>query len=171
MLPYMWRITKYDPALRDEQGRFVQETWTSASDVGKSFGGDILTPESYLAVESAYASVAAALAVESGEFELTMREVEQRSHDDEIWMPDLPPISAAPPLVEGGKIPVTQLGPVVRLVLRELAWLKLEASDFYLHFGYDYYMYSGSHSPCPEAMDLAGSLGLFVENMPSPYCG
>lgn len=39
----------------------------------------------------------------------------------------------------------------------------------FVHFGYDYYMYVGVETPCPQAQRLAAQLGLFVEEMRSPY--
>jgi hypothetical protein len=37
------RVTKYDPALRDERGGFTGDDWTSVSDVGGLFSGRVLT--------------------------------------------------------------------------------------------------------------------------------
>lgn len=34
-----WRITKYDPKDRDQNGVFLKESWTSFSDVGKVVDG------------------------------------------------------------------------------------------------------------------------------------
>ena len=61
------------------------------------------------------------------------------------------------------------LGPVIRSVLREEFWCRLEGPAGYLHFGWDFYMYVGVPYPCPKSQELARGLGLFVEEYPSPY--
>jgi len=56
-------------------------------------------------------------------------------------------------------------------MLREEVICKLEApkDDFALHVGFDLYMYVGSKSPCPHAIQRAHELGLFLEDhWPSP---
>jgi len=46
------------------------------------------------------------------------------------------------------------LADVCRLVLREILWCKLESPNgFYIHFGYDYYMYFGSPVSSQRAID------------------
>ena len=57
-LPHGWRITRFDPALRDEGGAYTEDTWTSVSDVGKSFGGAELTLAEYERVEALYIAAA-----------------------------------------------------------------------------------------------------------------
>lgn len=40
---HKYRITKYDPQYRDEQGIYIREDWTSYSDIGKTYNGKLLT--------------------------------------------------------------------------------------------------------------------------------
>jgi len=62
------------------------------------------------------------------------------------------------------------LADVCRLVLREILWCKLESTNgFYIHFGYDYYMYVGSPVSSQRAIDYGKQNGLYVEEMESPY--
>ena len=51
---FEYRITKYDPAQRDPDGAYRRDEWTSFSDIGKSFGGQMLTEENYAKTEQAY---------------------------------------------------------------------------------------------------------------------
>lgn len=51
---YCWRITKYDPNKRDKDGLFLEESWTSFSDVGRITSGSRLTVNEYIQVEEAY---------------------------------------------------------------------------------------------------------------------
>ena len=32
-----YRITKYNPEFRDEEGRYILDEWTSVTDIGKEF--------------------------------------------------------------------------------------------------------------------------------------
>jgi hypothetical protein len=69
---YQYRITKYDPSLRDPGGAYPSDEWTSRSDIGKSFDGVRLTEESYLRVEQAYLEAAVAFLSEARITELTV---------------------------------------------------------------------------------------------------
>jgi hypothetical protein len=54
---------------------------------------------------------------------------------------------------------------VVRSMLREESSCRLESSSprFYVHVGYDHYMYIGSESACERAVTETSAAGLFVE--------
>lgn len=153
-LRFWWRVTRYDPALRDERGAYPDDAWTSISDVGQVFQGHKLTLPEYERVEAAYVSAFVAFAEESNVERLQVRSLE--SGDD---------------LGEGETMSVAEAGKVVRRMLREDVICKLESpvDDFALHVGFDLYMYVGSMRPCPRAAEVAAQLGLFVEdNWPSP---
>ena len=63
-----------------------------------------------------------------------------------------------------------QLADLIRLNLRELTWCKLQEADkFYLHFGWDYYIYVGGTNPSLRAIQGTTQSGLFVEAKASPY--
>lgn len=48
------RITKYNPALRNSHGHYMADDWTAVSDIGNCYGGAVLTPAAYQAVENNY---------------------------------------------------------------------------------------------------------------------
>lgn len=59
---------------------------------------------------------------------------------------------------------------IARGVLREDFWCKLEAKDFFIHFGYDYYMYIGADIEEEKMSEIARKNGLFAEHIGiSPY--
>ena len=154
MLEY--RVTKYDPALRDASGAYTRDEWTSVSDIGQSFGGVVLIRDEYHRGENGYVSTALAFLREAGVSTLTVTGLEN---------------SGRVPLAfgEGSALPSEQLGEVIRRVLREEFWCRLEGPEAFVHLGYDYYMYVGVSRPCPASEQLARSLGLFVEPFYSPY--
>jgi small subunit ribosomal protein S1 len=59
----------------------------------------------------------------------------------------------------------------VRQTLREDGWCRLVDDErFYINVGWDYYVYVGTDRPCDESVELAESLGLFVDrDFASPY--
>lgn len=169
MTSHQWRITKYDPRLRDASGRFLGDDWTSVWDIGKMSLGQ-LTAADYLRIESAYVTTARSFAVESGVFAMRIVELEIDTIDEsDLTMIGLPSIEPALHIQEGAVLPINRLGGVVRAVLRELVWCKIESDSFFIHFGRDYYMYVGSDSACEHSQDTAQIAGLYVEKWNSPY--
>jgi hypothetical protein len=150
------RITKYDPTHRDAGGAYTRDEWTSYSDVGQVFGGRTLTLSEYEAVEAAYVNAASAFLREAGVHELFVRGLESTNE-------------GKPGVAEGSSVGVEQLPGVVRALLREKFWCRLESETAYLHVGWDYYLYVGIPTPCPAAQSASIQAGLFVEPCPSPY--
>lgn len=165
-----WRVTKYDPAFRDERGAYLKDEWTSVSDVGTPFDGVTLTFEEYSKTEDAYVSTALSFVSEAGLDALTITYLETYGVA-EARAEDLQGIAFDPKLAKQGlALSCAALDDVCRLVLREILWCKLESgSGFYIHFGYDYYMYIGSPVPSEKAIAHGRQRGLFVEEMVSPY--
>jgi len=151
---FEYRVTKYDPAVRLSGGTYNE--WTSFSDVGATFDGTVLTRATYEKVETAYISVAMAFLREANVGSLAVRGLEYRKKGKR-------------PYPEGACLTVMDVGTIMTEVLREEFWCRLEGDRGFIHFGWDYYMYIGVASACPEAQELAMKVGLFVEEMRSPY--
>ncbi len=47
-------ITKYNPNYRNKQGHYRKNEWSSISDIGKRFDGELLTFDEYLKIENLY---------------------------------------------------------------------------------------------------------------------
>ena len=59
---------------------------------------------------------------------------------------------------------------VAKGVLREDFWCKLESESFFIHFGYDFYMYIGADIDDEKMRKIAEENGLFAERInESPY--
>ena len=133
----------------------MADEWYLHSQIGKRFGGVLLTEDEYLRVESAYISTAAHFYREAG-------------------LPDIFAIGVAdhrrqgaPP--EGSLILPQDLAKLCRAMLREEYGCRIEGGDFFIHFGWDFYMYIGTSAPCEGALNFAASIGLFPEPFISPY--
>ncbi|NEA37979.1 S1 RNA-binding domain-containing protein [Streptomyces sp. SID11385] len=165
MLPYVYRVTKYDPSDRDGHGHY-----TGAEDTVSDHGQ----------VEGAYLQAIEAFAADTGIERLTVRE------------PHLPVpfvnFGLEPPMDgfgldglfptgldgfhDGADVSVGTAMDLVRVMLRGGgAWCRLEVEDtFTVHVGWDQYMYIGSSRPCEAAVARTRALGLFPERIDaSPY--
>jgi hypothetical protein len=153
---HSYRITKYNPALRDAAGAFLGSEWTSIADVGASFAGKELSLAEYERVEAAYVSAAQSFLVEASVATLQVQGVENSGGG-----------LAAP--AEGAVIEVRAIPSILVGLLRDSFWCRLESASAFVHVGYDYYMYVGVPSRCPVSERKAAEAGLFVENYSSPY--
>jgi hypothetical protein len=162
---FVHRITKYDPADRDEHGHY-----TGAQDTVSDHGP----------VEAAYLAAIAAFAEASGVDRLEIREpavitglvhfgVEPpiRGHGlGGLFPPDLTGYH------DGAEVSLPVALELVRAMLRDQgAWCWLEVGDvFTVHVGWDQYVYVGSDRPCADAVARTRELGLFPEPLTaSPY--
>ena len=153
---YQYRITKYNPSLRNAGGAYPVDERTSRADIGKSFGGVSLTEECYLRIEQAYLEAATALLSEARITELTITGVENHRKN-----------SNAP---QNGRCVTTEQVPEIpRSPLRDDFWCKLESPAAFIHVGYDYYMYIGTPDEVKSAAAIAQANGLFAESFNSPY--
>ena len=142
---FEYRVTKYDPAFRDADGAYTRDEWTSVSEIGKSFGGVVLTRDEYERVERAYVEAAMAFLREAEVLSLTIAGLENY---------------AGHPLAfsEGSLLSLEHIAEVIPQVLREAFWCRLEGPEMFLHFGWDYYLYIGVPRQCPQAEYLAQQL-------------
>lgn len=164
---FEWRVTKFDPALRDGAGRFLRDDWTAISDVGSVHNGEVVTREAYLAVESAYVGAALGFVEAAGQPPLFANGVECQDH---ALGPASEGVADRAPL-EGELVTSVHMPGVIRASLRELMWCRLESGDAqtFVHFGYDFYMYVKTPRDAAVAIRRAQQLGLFVEECASPY--
>lgn len=154
---HQYRITKYDPRFRDKSGAYTRDEWTEFTDIGEIFGGVRLTLPTYLDVEANYLVAVASFLEESGTVTIRAEGVENANRSFRVTEGDvLSPIDA----VEA-----------IRQMLRDEGWCRLVDDDrFYVHVGWDYYMYVGSDQHCDQSVQLAESRGLFVDrDFPSPH--
>ncbi|MFI8963048.1 S1 RNA-binding domain-containing protein [Streptomyces sp. NPDC053493] len=164
MPPFVYRITKYDPAHRDERGHY-----TGAEDTVSDHGP----------VEEAYLEAVAAFAEAAGTDRLEIREpqISGFAHfgleppADGYGLDDLFPAGPAG-FHDGALVPIAVGLELVRSMLRDNgAWCRLETEGaFAVHVGWDQYLYIGSSQPCETALARTRALGLFPERLDaSPY--
>lgn len=153
---FEYRVTKYDPMFRDPVRGYTRNDWISVRDVGCIFDGQILTRAEYQRIEEAYCDSAIDFLSESGLSGLTVWGL----WNGRNW---------SLPFRDGSFLRLDELRSVIGALLREEYGCRLEGATGFIHIGWDYYMYVGVPSQCPNAQVVAQSRGLFVETFDSPY--
>ncbi|TJZ32326.1 hypothetical protein FA002_24455 [Priestia megaterium] len=122
--------------------------------------------DEYLKVEKKYINAVVTFMNEMNINKLYIKGLEQWSEDIEaqnatefiskLWI--------------GQWISIQEIKELVKLTLRNAVWCKLELKNqFFVHFGYDYYMYIGTSHECSNAFKKVALTGLHVEMVDSPY--
>jgi len=174
MFEYM--ITKYDQSQRDETGRYVgPSSWTCYSDAGKKFDGKTLTLKECLLVEEKYINAAIKLFDLSKLPYLRLTRVkfheaiknEVHSQGEPLYDPEFELINFS----EDAKILPENLRIILKMIFRGYGWASLEwKNKFYVHIGWDFYMYIGITSEDQNILNDIRSSGLYVDHdKPSPY--
>lgn len=170
-----YRITKYNPALRDAQGTYRPDEWTSCSDIGKTIAGKKLTAQEYLAVENAYIEAIRIVAEQNGCTAFRARQLERLFS---VWEVSRKTkrlgLSFAKEEAElyrsvdsSCTYTMEEALSLARMILRELLWATLYDPEEKISFtfGYDYYLYADC-PPLPDAViGQIVSGGLFVETL------
>ena len=149
-----YRVTKYNPKYRNEDGAYSRSEWTSYCDIG-----DLVSNKQYENVENSYIESALDFIEEQNIENMTITCIENEFSYTE----------AGVTLEVGRKLNKNEIKNVVRSILREKYWAKLENKKSFIHFGYDYYMYIGVPNEPIQAMKRAKAKGLYVEEFTSPY--
>ncbi|MFD9429195.1 MULTISPECIES: hypothetical protein [unclassified Streptomyces] len=159
MPPFVYQITKYDPAHRDGHGSYIGAE-DSISDHGT--------------VEAAYLQAIAAFAEDTRIDRLAIREpgISGFAHfglepavDGHglagLFPPDLSGFH------DGAEVPLSHGLELVRGMLPDNgAWCRLEVEDrFAVQVGGDQYVYVSSDKPCRRAVASTRALGLFPERL------
>ncbi len=153
---YQYRVTKFDPKNRNDQGHYLADEWTSISDIGKSFRGRTFSKENYEQVESSYLFAIETFLAKSDIATLCIKSLEQRAEQFNFKL--------------GAALGIGEILEISRLALREKLWCRLaNPGQAYIHFGRDYYMNVGVPRLCTEAILAVELKGLFVEPHRSPY--
>lgn len=154
MINEHYLVSKYPP------GADFDETWTSRSDIGGTFDGDVLTEDAYESVENRYLYAHSVFLQQCGVQRLTLLDLDVSAGAPPRWQT----------LREGDEISADDAVQLLRPMLREQVNARLEVpGTFYVHVGYDLLTWVGTQDPVQYAVDEARSIGLYVEeNSPSP---
>ena len=170
---HQWRITKYNPAFRDDNGYYtLVEEWTCPSEIGKMFNGNEFTLDEYLRIEAAYIDTVIQFLNANNLDSLRILQcstakISPEERQSILYEPAFEGVQVAVDRI----VTISEIRTICQMVLRNLLFCDFYAKDqFFVHFGWDYYMYIGSSENSLSAIDFAGNSGLFVEPvLRSPY--
>jgi hypothetical protein len=158
-----YRITKYNPDNRDENGQYKVDEWTSMSDIGKEFNGTKFTYQDYISTEDKYIASIQAFCnyFKVEEFEIKNLEF----HDSNTWDEySLGLKETHEGLRDMRRVSKKELDNVARLILREYVWCDLGNKERGIHFGYDYYMYFDNGIKMPDELKVKiEKIGLYTK--------
>lgn len=170
---YKYRITKYNPLFREANGRYTKEDWTSISDIGKKFEGNVLATKDYKSTEDKYVKAVQLImdymttpfvivtnvrkSTDDADFEETIRKYPELYK--EIYLMD-----TYHNITDTMKFSTEKVDSLVRLLLRE----EIGAEVFYdtklkIFIGYDFLMGIHVSKPIDPVVPSIKKMGLFVE--------
>lgn len=171
-MEHQHEIVKYNPAFYNEDGVYCKDEWTSVSDIGKCFNGNVLTKEEYFAVENNYVDAVCEILQVVGTDNLTIEYIEK---DDE-WIEeqmvnskipeqDFQLLPNAKGLKQGQIMSVNEFRNTARLCLREYIYIifSSRAYNLKIEFGYDYYMYIACPLSKEKLSDITTRHSLFLD--------
>jgi hypothetical protein len=169
-----WRISKYDPTFRDQNGVYQQDEWTDVTDIGRAFDGTTLDLQTYLATEAAYVASVREFMVDANVTTLRVAWLEPPSFMEvlrDYAFPDAADLERlAGDLENGRQVSGAEIDRICRLNLRNVLWCRLEDPDrFVVEVGHEYYLHLGTTAPSQRAISRTHELGLFVEEWSDPH--
>ena len=166
---YFWRITKYNPKNRDQNGFYQKNEWTSVSDIGKTFDDGVLTFDDYLLCENAYIDAIVMFMHGNNVEFINIEGLEEGNYIEFTDFSEPYVREFYRSLRNDMLISKNNVAQLSKFILRELVWCKLTSDRMFVHFGYDYYVYVGSEQPLENVINIITNSGLFVEPFISPY--
>jgi len=169
-----YRVTKYDPKNRNKEGHYMYDHWTELGDVGKTLEGELVTPDAYLKVEEDYVKAVIDILNVSNQTHLRLIGFDEKlfkgflKENKKEWFHDASFENIV--LSEDLKIGINDIPTIIRLNLRNYLHATLEIKDrYYVHFGYDFYMYVGAPKLSQKTIDKINESNVFIEEFWSPY--
>jgi hypothetical protein len=169
-----YRITKYNPKLRNELGYYSDNDWTDISDIGNIFNGKSLSKTEYLEVETDYINSIIKVLQENNQDYLRLVSYDKVAFDfflksqkkDWTYLDGLGSLS----LYEDKKVHLQEIELLIKMNLRAFLGMTLEIKGkFYIHFGYDLYMYIGCPKVSTELRNQLNNTSIYIEESDSPY--
>jgi len=161
MLKYQYRITKYDPKNRDDQGRYTKDEWIDFGDIGYEFEGKELTLGEYAQIESKYikAVIFFMECLETDTLQINGLETYTRPGSGEL--------KKVFNQIRNKMVIKKDLVPdVIRLILRNYIWcLLVKENQLHIDYAGNFYIFLASKKKCTNTIKRITNLGLFVEEI------
>lgn len=163
-MKFSYRVTKYDPAFRNEKGWYLKDDWTAYSDINREYNKETLTLDKYLEVENQYmqAIIQFMKCNKVTAFQVTRITRNFDPAEDPNSSQDM--INIYKNIKNRSFVSEEELKNVCKLILRRYLWCLLRNDkNMEVRFSHDYYMFIVSKSMCKKAISNIEKSGLFVE--------
>lgn len=148
------RISKYDSKYR-VNGVFTKEEWTDYSDVGGVFNGHVFTLKEYLKIEQKYLSV--------------INDIINLCKIPNFIIDSLEKYDETTKWENNKVISKEEINKIIIDCLRNKCWCRLTLNEYYIHFGYDFYVYLSVPLKIDDIKRICEMYNLYVETMDSPF--
>ncbi|PHZ84767.1 DUF7683 domain-containing protein [Paremcibacter congregatus] len=169
-------ITKYDKSKRDKNGTYPDDCdqWTESCDVGRHINGKKVQLRDYFRVEDRYIKAALALFDYADLPYLRLTNAHLHDYQMEILRKKNKHFHelsfSSIDFREDAIICRDEIPTVLKMIFRNLGEAKLEfQGKFFIHIGWDFYMYIGAHVSNNSLIEKIEEDGLYVLEWDSPY--
>jgi len=157
-----YRVTKYNPANRDNEGRYFLDEWTEYCDIGKKFNKKRFTYNEYVIVEEKYIKTIVSLMNFLGVKYISFKRGRRvLLEEDSLATKDMKKIYNS--IKREFKVYIEDIPDLVKLILRGYIWGVIKNEKMEVHFGNDFYMYIGLPAYNDELMESVIPDGLYGE--------
>lgn len=170
-----YRLSKYDPAFRNQNGAYTKDEWISYCDIGTVYDGVVFTKEEYLRVETTFIDVilqvlsslgATTFQIRKLELPFTVKKKQQLLEPYGLSMSPLEKMILSS-LQEGQSVSTSEMEAYLRLFLRECFWCELHTpgSEVVLYPGDDYFMHLRCESLDNNIIHICKEQGFYIEDL------
>ena len=147
---FQYRVSKYNPELRDENQAYAKEEWTSYSDIGKEFSDGVLSEKEYLKVEKEYIDFIYEL---FNEFKIEKIKILKQEPKNFLKKTSY-------------DVDDKLLYTIIQKNIREEFWCKFKVEKFEFYMGYDFYLHIDFTNDTEKLLEqLAKKHSLFLEKV------
>ena len=160
-----FQISKYNPEYRTQEGKYLKDDWTSISDIGCTFGGDMLTSDKYIDTENNYIEALNLILYEVKSSYLKIVGLEKHNdklEKDPLSLYDKESEAVFNNISEGSILSIKDALILIRLILRENLWCYLVNEDITIKVGYDYYVDIITSKKLNSFNTITNKMNLFV---------
>lgn len=173
-----YRITKYNPEMRDEDGCFTLDDWTDWSDIGRVFNGEEFSVDEYIETEKKYIEIASKVILRKDILTLRITRLEMPFNESDIAeitdsMKEKSLYMCKEDLalydeIKNGKSEIhhEEIASIIRLLLRGFLWCELICKrKLKLYTGYDLYMYIHCDEISVDLINSERQQNMYIEDM------
>ncbi len=159
-----YRISKYNPIFRTEEGIYEKEEWTSYYDIGKIIAGKTLFEEEYLNIEKKYIDTVFKIMKYLNIESLCIMKLENFVLNEELSDSEK---KYSTLFKEGKELNFRELEIVIKSILREKIWCGFYSKNihFILRFGYDYYLNLICSDLEERIIEESRNIGIYIEEI------